>query len=247
MTITISNSAQAQVYRIEGFQLTEYFNYIEASALTSSYPYQGVMGLSEQISDQLFLKDGVYSLWAMDQSDPIQDQKPPGKNMYNVQPFLMGSTNSYSWFGVYANVANAQDWWIKNDNKTGIVKVKFYATGGVGDLYIMQGAQGPEDVAKQLHNLLGKPVLIPQWALGWHQCRWGYKTLETLKEVVANYSIFELPLDTQWSDIDYLLDYKDFSYDQDRYKGLPEFIDDLHSKGMNWIPILDSGIAQRVG
>lgn len=51
MTITVSNSAQVQTYRIDGFQLTEYFNYIEASALTDNTNYQGVMGLSEQISD----------------------------------------------------------------------------------------------------------------------------------------------------------------------------------------------------
>ena len=246
MVITIMNSAKVPTYRIDGFQLTEYFNYIEASALTDSTNYQGVMGLSEQISDQLFLKDGVYSLWAMDQSDPIQDQKPPGKNMYNVQPYYMARATDQSWFGVYTNIANAQDWWIKNDNATGVVKVKFYATGGVGDLYILQSTE-PEKVTKLLHNVLGNPVLIPQWVLGWHQCRWGYKTIDILKEVVANYSTYNLPLDTQWSDIDYLLDYRDFSYDPDRYKGLPEFIDDLHSKGMNWIPILDSGVAQRVG
>jgi len=24
--------------------------------------------------------------------------------------------------------------------------------------------------------MIGDPVLIPQWALGWNQCRWGYNT-----------------------------------------------------------------------
>ena len=63
--------------------------------------------------------------------------------------------------------------------------------------------------------------------------------------MVGNYSAHNLPLDTQWSDIDYLLDYRDFTYDPVRFKGLPEFVAGLHEKNMHYVPIIDAGLAQR--
>jgi alpha-glucosidase (family GH31 glycosyl hydrolase) len=89
--------------------------------------------------------------------------------------------------------------------------------------------------------------MVPQWALGWNQCRWGYTDLDSLKEVVKNFSDYGLPLDTQWSDIDYLDRYRDFTYDKLNFNGLGNFVDDLHSKNMHYIPIIDAGIAKRGG
>jgi len=66
----------------------------------------------------------------------------------------------------------------------------------------------------------------------------------------------EIPLDTQWVDIDNMQDYKDFTYnDQDYYgnagkgafSGLREFVDHLHSMNMKFVPIIDAGISQRPG
>lgn len=96
------------------------------------------------------------------------------------------------------------------------------------------------------HGIVGTPVLTPQWALGWHQCRWGYNSTDDLKAVVANYSAAGIPLDTQWSDIDYMKDYRDFTYDKEgSFKGLGDFVNDLHDKDMHYIPIIDAGIAIR--
>ncbi len=80
----------------------------------------------------------------------------------------------------------------------------------------------PKQVAADYQNyIVGKPVLVPVFALGWNQCKWGYKTLQDLKDVVGNYSAYNIPLDTQWSDIDYLSNYRDFTYDENRYEDLP--------------------------
>ena len=88
----------------------------------------------------------------------------------------------------------------------------------------------------------------PLWALGWHQSRWGYKTLDDLKNVVKNYDDNRLPLDTLWSDIDYLNNYRDFEVDQTRFGGLADFVNnDLHKNHRRWVPILDAGVAYRNG
>lgn len=67
--------------------------------------------------------------------------------------------------------------------------------GGIVDLYIMMGPD-PNTVTQQYHKVVGMPVLTPQWALGWHQCRWGYMNIKELETVVQNFTDFGLPLDT---------------------------------------------------
>lgn len=65
------------------------------------------MGLGDQVGNDLFLNDGVYSLWARDKGDPVQDGKMPGKNMYGVDPFVMGQSPDYHWYGIFMNNAAA--------------------------------------------------------------------------------------------------------------------------------------------
>lgn len=48
-----------------------------------------------------------------------------------------------------------------------------------------------------------------------------------------------------WSDIDYMDNYKDFTVDPDNFNGLKDFVDYLHKNNMQWIPIIDAGVAQR--
>ena len=96
---------------------------------------------------------------------------------------------------MFTNLAAAQDWWIKNDVTTKQVSIDTVAAGGVGDLYFMMG-KNPNEIAMLYQSVVGKPVLTPQWALGWNQCRWGYKNTDDLKGVVANYAKFNIPLDT---------------------------------------------------
>ena len=47
------------------------------------------------------------------------------------------------------------------------------AAGGLGDIYYIRD-NSPGSVVGDYLELVGRPILIPQWALGWHQCRWGY-------------------------------------------------------------------------
>ena len=39
-------------------------------------------------------------------------------------------------------------------------------------------------------------------ALGFHQCRFGYENLDSLKKVIKKYEDNELPLDCLWTDIE---------------------------------------------
>lgn len=168
ISISIMNGATTQVFNLNGMILSQYLNVIDTTAVTKKGS-KGILGLFERVSSDLFLPDGVFSLWSFDTANPVETGKPPGNNLYGTHPYYMGQASDDTWFGVYSNLAAAQDWWKKTDESgaNSDIGLVTYATGGVGDLYFMMGA-GPNEVTKQYHTIVGLPVVIPQWALGWN-------------------------------------------------------------------------------
>lgn len=160
------------IYDLEGIILDPLFNFLKSTVHVDGQNFKGITGLSDQISGDLWLKDGTYTLWNKNSNSPESDGLLPGKNMYGSNPFYMAKADDGSWFGVYQNMVAASDWLVYNDIPNKKVWLETTATGGVGDLYIMP-APTPEGVTKAYQGLVGKPVLFPQWALGWHQCQFG--------------------------------------------------------------------------
>lgn len=48
-------------------------------------------------------------------------------------------------------------------------------------------------------------------------CRYGYKNLDEVKEVVKSYEAAKIPLDTIWTDIDYMDHWKDFTLNESSF------------------------------
>lgn len=59
---------------------------------------------------------------------------------------------------------------------------------------------------------LGKSQIPPFWSFGFHQSRWGYSNIGSLEQVIKGYEENNLPLDSIWTDIDYMIDYQDFTF-----------------------------------
>ena len=76
--------------------------------------------------------------------------------------------------------------------------------------------------------------------IGFNQCRWGYHNVADLRKVVSEYAAHDLPLDTMWTDIDYMDAYRIFTTDpvhfpQTEFK---QFVDTLHQNQQHYIPIV---------
>jgi alpha-glucosidase (family GH31 glycosyl hydrolase) len=53
----------------------------------------------------------------------------------------------------------------------------------------------------------------------------------------------DFPLDVQWTDIDAMASYLDFTYDSEHFHGLPELVRALQADGIHYVNIIDPGIS----
>merc|ERR1719186_395380 len=87
--------------------------------------------------------------------------------------------------------------------------------------------EDPEEVVEQYTEAIGRFPIPPYWSLGFHLCRYGYDKLENMVAAVDRMNEFKIPQDAQWGDIDIMERSLDFTVDQERFGGLPEFVDNL--------------------
>ncbi|KAG8228221.1 hypothetical protein J437_LFUL004346 [Ladona fulva] len=166
------------------------------------------------------------------------DTQPKVKtNLYGSHPFYMATEKDGSSYGVFLLNSNAMEVILQPGPA-----VTFRAIGGVLDFHFFLGPS-PREVVSQFTDLVGRPFMPPLWGLGFHLCRFGTKTLNRTKEILMKNRIAGVPIDVQWNDLDYMSQANDFTYDNQTFHGLPEFIEELHKMGMHYIPIIDAGIS----
>ncbi|HUX41997.1 MAG TPA: glycoside hydrolase family 31 protein [Rectinemataceae bacterium] len=115
------------------------------------------------------------------------------------------------------------------------------AKDGAPDLWIIAG-RDPADIARKVQSLQGRTPLPPLWALGHHQCRWGYRGIDEVKAIAEGYDDRGIPNDGIWLDIDSMEGFRVFSVGEGGWKGTEEAVASLGEKGFRVVPILDPGI-----
>ena len=112
----------------------------------------------------------------------------------------------------------------------------------------------PEKKSESLKNLIyqfreltGKNYIPPEWAFGFMQSRWGYKTKKDIDEVIRKYRENGIPLDSVCLDIDYMDNYKDFTVDEKKFPKFAEYTKKLAEDGIRLVPIIDAGVKKEDG
>ncbi|XP_051012796.1 sucrase-isomaltase, intestinal [Acomys russatus] len=203
--------------------------------ISTKLPSQYIYGFGEHIHKR-FRHDLYWKTWPIFTRDELPGDN--NHNLYGHQMFFMGiEDNSGKSYGVFLMNSNAMEIFIQ---PTPIITYR--VTGGILDFYIFLG-DTPEQVVQQYQELIGRPAMPAYWSLGFQLSRWNYGSLDVVKEVVRRNREAGIPYDAQVTDIDYMEDKKDFTYDEVTFKGLPEFAQDLHNHGQKYVIILDPAIA----
>lgn len=194
-----------------------------------------IYGLGERAAPLKLPTGQTYTIFSRDNATPAL------QNVYGVHAFYMEMRNGKA-HGVWLLNSNAMDVVLEPNSLT------YKVIGGVLDFFFFVGPT-PKDVVRQYISVIGTPEMIPYWSLGWHQCRWGYKTLAETQEVVTQYAANNIPLEVMWNDIDYMDAYKDFTTDPKNFPqdAMKTFIDNLHSKHQRYVMIVDPGIKVEQG
>ena len=203
-----------------------------------------IFGYGERVHN-FKLSPGMYTIWLNDTGTPVDDGLG-GKGLYGHHPFILNRVNDGSFIGILFVNTNAQDLIISKPNDDGTVDLNQITIGGEIEFFIFIG-QTPNEVISNYQSKIGFPNLPPFWALGYHQCRWGYKNTSILENIVNQFNNYSIPFDTIWSDIDYMESFEDFTVEQKGFFNLSATVTKFHNDNLHYVPIVDIGVAIKNG
>uniref|UniRef100_A0A4W3J130 Alpha glucosidase 2 n=1 Tax=Callorhinchus milii TaxID=7868 RepID=A0A4W3J130_CALMI len=200
--------------------------------ISTSLPSPYIYGLGEHQAGFLHtVQWNTLTFWARD--CPPRDFV----NLYGVHPFYLSIEPNGTSHGVFLLNSNAMDVVLQP-----VPALTWRTIGGVLDFYIFMGPD-PNSVIQQYLEVVGRPAMPPAWGLGFHLCRWGYRTSNRTWQVVKEMRDAGIPQDVQWNDIDYMDRYLDFTFDARTFDSLPDLVKDLHDHRQRYVMILDPGIS----
>ncbi|KAI5210959.1 glycoside hydrolase family 31 protein [Aureobasidium subglaciale EXF-2481] len=198
-----------------------------------------IFGLGEH-SDSLRLNttNNTRTLWSRDAYGI-----PSGTNLYGNHPIYFDHRVESGTHGVFLLSSAGMDIKINKTEADGQY-LEYDTMGGVIDLYILDGPT-PIEVAQEYSSVTQKAAMMPYWGFGFHQCRYGYRDFYAIAEVVANYSASGIPLETMWTDIDYMYERYIMTTDPDRFPlaRVREYVNYLHEHNQHYIVMVDPAIA----
>jgi alpha-glucosidase len=160
-------------------------------------------------------------------------------NLYTSHPWVLAVRPEGSSFGVLADTTYR----VEIDLTEHIV---FRAAGREHPVIIIEG-HTPQEVLIKLADLTGRIEMPPKWAVGYHQCRYSYNPDARVREVADTFRAKRIPADVIWMDIDYMDDFKVFTWDHEQFPDPAALNAYLDSIGFSNVWMIDPGVANQDG
>jgi alpha-glucosidase len=166
----------------------------------------------------------------------------PGYNtetdpLYQSVPFFIGLRDTTA-YGVFTD----NSYRVRMD--MGLIDPAQYAVSALGgeiDQYIILGP-AIADVVQRYTWLTGRMSLPPRWSLGYQQSRYGYKPASQITSVAQELRSRNIPSDGMWLDIDYMDEYRCWTWSPDFTADPTGFVAELKAMGFRTTVIIDPGL-----
>ena len=180
-----------------------------------------------------------YEMWNTDDPSPHVEAH---KSLYKSIPFLITLRENIS-FGIFFDNNFRTYFDLGKENSE---YYYFGADDGNLDYYFIYGSKITE-VINGYTYLTGKTPLPQKWTLGYQQSRWSYNPASRVKEIADNFRKNEIPCDVIHLDIDYMDNYKVFTWDKDGFDNPKQIIKELNEDGFKIVTIIDPGVKKEAG
>jgi alpha-glucosidase len=195
-------------------------------------------GLGHQ-TGRLDLRGKSYKMW---NTDPGGSYGPGDEPVYKPIPVYLSLHAGGSYLIFYENYYPGQ-FQFDPAGQTGYAQAVFEA--GMLRTYFVPGP--PELALARYTELTGRSELPPRWVLGYHQCRWGYRTEADIREVADGFRQRGWPISAIHLDIDYMDGYRVFTVDRQRFPDLAGLSRSLSesddgSDPIRLVTIIDPGV-----
>jgi len=207
--------------------------YLEISTSLPQNP--NIYGLGERVYPLKLPLSRTYTIWTRDNGTPEL------YNLYGAHPFYLEMRDTKA-HGVFLLNSNGMDVILNHGSLT------YQVMGGVLDFYFFIGPE-PNMVVQQYQELIGRPALPPYWALGYHQSRVGWYTVNVTRGVYERLKEDRFPVEAMWNDLDYMDNLMNFVFDPIRYpvREVKAFVNELHNDGVRYVIIADPSIKIQKG
>ncbi len=186
-----------------------------------------------EVSGPLLRNGRTIEIWNTDTAGWTTDNL---RRMYQAHPWVLGVRPDGTAFGVLFDST------YKATLATGDDRIVFRSHGPLFRVFVIDRAT-PQAVLEGLAELTGTMQMPPRWALGYHQSRFSYSPASQVQSIATEFLKRKIPCDTLWLDIDYMMNYRDFTIDASRFPDMPALTAWLHTNGFHVVPILDPAIA----
>lgn len=199
---------------------------------------ESFFGLGDK-TGHLNKKGYSYEMWNTDDPSPHVESH---KSLYKSIPFFI-TLREESTFGIFFD----------NNFKTffdmGKENSKYYYFGADdGNLdYYFIGGEDMKEVIGGYTYLTGTTPIPQKWVLGYQQSRWGYAPESRVREIADGFRANHIPCDVIHLDIDYMDNYKVFTWDEVKFPNHQNTIKELNSQGFKIVTIIDPGVKKEKG
>jgi alpha-glucosidase len=172
-------------------------------------------------------------------TDNVVYSKFSGRRLYQSHPWVLGVRPDGSAYGILAD----NTWRMELTLGNGI----WFSSVSSPFRVIVIDKDSPQEVLKSLADLIGRIEMPPLWSLGFQQSRWSYYPDARVKEIADTFRLKKLPCDVIWMDIDYMDQFKVFTFDPVKFpdpEGLNSY---LHQKGFKAVWMIDPGVKAEEG